>query len=482
MKKPALIAALLGSAMGVLSVTPAAAQSFRFHDDHVLGTSLDMIVVAAEESLAHLAADAARSTIARLDAVLSGWRGDSELSALNRATRAVTSPDLFRVIALGEQWRAETGGAFSLRLGALLDGDGEAAVIEAAPVTLDEEARVIERPAAVTFAVDGVAKGYIVDRAMEAMRAVPGLQGGMIDIGGDLRCWGRAPTASGWRIGVAACDDAADNAAPATVLNLGDKAVATSGRGLRDTMILEPSTGRRADGVTLATAVAGNAADADALASAFSVLRPEDSIALADRLPGVAAQIVASNGDVHVSRAWAEMASPAPKADRSNKEAGLVRVAANGTPWPAGFSLKIDYEIPVSSGGRRPRDPYVVVWITDDAGNLVRTLTYLATKRRYIDENYVFWQRYGASRQDLVESVTRPTRPPGRYTLAWDGRDDAGKPVGQGRYTINVEAAREHGGHSLQHIDLTLGAAGAAGEAAAQDEIGATRATYGKDQ
>ena len=476
MKKPALIAALLGTAMGVLPATQAAAQSFRFHDDHVLGTSFDMIVVTAEEGLAHLAADAARDTIARLDAVLSGWRGDSELAALNRAARAVTSPDLFRVIALGEQWRVQTGGAFSLRLGALLNGEGEAAAIEAAPVTLSADDRMIERPASVTFAVDGVAKGYIVDRALEAARAVPGTQGVMIDIGGDLRCWGRAPSASGWRIGVAACDGAADNDAPGAVLNLSDKAVATSGRGARDTMILEPATGRRADGVSLATAVADNAADADALASAFSVMAPEDGIALADSLPGVAAQIVAANGDVHVSRAWTQIAAATPKQD------ALVRLAANGAPWPAGFSLKIDYEIPQSSGGRRPRDPYVVVWVTDDAGTLVRTLTYLATKRRYIDENYVFWQRYGASRQELVETVTRPTRPPGRYTLAWDGRDDAGKPVAQGRYTINVEAAREHGGHSLQHIDINLGAAGASGEAAAQDEIGATRATYGKDQ
>jgi thiamine biosynthesis lipoprotein len=482
MKKPALIAALLGTAMGVLPAAPAAAQSFRFHDDHVLGTSFDMIVVAAEEGLANLAADAARQTIARLDGVLSGWRGDSELAALNRAARAVASPDLFDVIARGEQWREQTGGAFSLRLGALLNGEGEAGAIAAAPVTLNEDSRMIERPSSVTFAVDGLAKGYIVDRALEAARAVPGTQGVMIDIGGDLRCWGQAPGASGWRIGVAACHDAADNDAPGAVLNLTDKAVATSGRGLRDTMILEPSTGRRADGVTLATAVADNAADADALASAFSVMAPEEGIALADSLPGVAAQIVAANGDVHVSRAWTQMAANTPKQDASNKEVGPVRLAANGAPWPTGFSLKIDYEIPQLSGGRRPRDPYVVVWVTDDAGNLVRTLTYLATKRRYIDENYVFWQRYGASRQDLVESVTRPTRPPGRYTLAWDGRDDAGKPVAQGRYTINVEAAREHGGHSLQHIDINLGAAGASGEAAAQDEIGATRAVYGKDQ
>ena len=50
----------------------------------------------------------------------------------------------------------------------------------------------------------------------------------------------------------------------------------------------------------------------------------------------------------------------------------------------------------------------------------------------------------------------------------------------QGKYILNVEASREHGGHSIQRIDLNLGAGTFTGAAAAQDEIGATKATYGK--
>ncbi len=471
MNRPSLYAALLGTVFGIW---PAGAQatSWQFHDDHVLGTSLDMIMVAAQESLAVQAADAARAALRRLDAVLSGWRDDSELAALNGAASLKASPDLFNLIALGESWRHVTTGAFSPRLGRLLAADAPspdlAADIAAAPVTLDPAARVIVRSEAVQFAVDGIAKGYIVDSALEAARAVPGVTCVMIDIGGDLRCWGCAPGGDAWRIGVAAAG-APDNAPAAVLLNLADQAVATSGTGLRGNMLMEPATGSPVRHVVQATAIADRAADADALASAFAVMAPGDSIALADRLPGVAAQILAADGTVHASQGWTRLA----QAQRPS--------APSPSSWPADFSLRIDYEVPFISGGRRPHNPYVTLWITDAQGNLVRTLLFLAAKRRYIDENYVFWQRYGATRQALVESVTRPTRPPGRYSLVWDGLDDQGHPVPQGKYVLNVEAAREHGDHSLQHIDLVLGSSGMTAQSPAQTELGATMVTYGKN-
>ena len=41
---------------------------------------------------------------------------------------------------------------------------------------------------------------------------------------------------------------------------------------------------------------------------------------------------------------------------------------------------------------------------------------------------------------------------PGNYTLTWDGKDDEGKLVKAGKYTVCVEAAREHGGHDILHF------------------------------
>jgi len=257
------------------------------------------------------------------------------------------------------------------------------------------------------------------------------------------------------------------------VLNLTDRAVATSGHGARGQTILEPTSGTPVTNVAMATAVAFQATDADALASAFAVLPPAESIRLADATPGAAAHIVTADGQTHVSRNWNGLV--VAQADTARRPAASLSTA----PWPAGFSVKIDYEIPAMGNGRRSRNPYVTVWVTNEAGDLVRTLTYLAGKRRYITENYVFWDRYGAKQPDFVETVTRPTRPPGRYTLAWDGRDDQGRAMPQGKYVLNVEASREHGGHSIQRINLSLGASPVTASSPAQDEIGATAVTYG---
>jgi thiamine biosynthesis lipoprotein len=326
----------------------------------------------------------------------------------------------------------------------------------------------------VRFAIDGLAKGYIIDRALDAARALPGVKGLMVDIGGDLRCWGQAPSGDGWRVGVVDAANCGDNAAPVAIIDLTDKAAATSGRSNRIQTIFDPRTGLEADKIVMATAVANNAADADALASAFSVMAPSDSLALAEKLPGVAAHIATSDGRIFQTSNWAGMVvAQANTAPRSAVDAKA------GTAWPTGFSLKIDYEVPNITSGRRPHPPYVTIWVTNAQGNLVRTLAFYANKARYMPENYVFWNRFGAGQADKIYSVTRPTRPPGRYTLDWDGLDDHGQPVPQGKYTINIEAAREHAGHSIQRIDLVLGSANVSGGAAAQDELGASQARYG---
>jgi hypothetical protein len=53
-------------------------------------------------------------------------------------------------------------------------------------------------------------------------------------------------------------------------------------------------------------------------------------------------------------------------------------------------------------------------------------------------------------------SIASATRSAGSYSLVWDGKDDKGEFVKQGKYTINIEAAREHGTYQLirQEMDF----------------------------
>jgi len=476
---------VLAVPMAASAAVPAEARVWRLHDDHVLGTSLDLTVVASSQAAAMIAAQAARAEIDRLDVVLSGWREDSELAALNASDTHVASPDLFAVLRQAEAMRTVTDGAFDGRMGlttaAWRAGAPGQAVLQRAAVTLDPKTRTVQRPEGVTFDLDGVAKGYVIDKALAAARAAsPSVSGLMVDIGGDLRCWGQAPGGEAWRIGVADACETADNAEPAAVLSLTSGAVAFSGRGQRDLMvdgqayshILNPADGRPVADTMAVCVVAQAAAEADALSTAFSAMKPKAAVALADRTPGVETLIFGANGRRYASAGWQSLVDT-----RDGPRAELIRIA-DGPAWPKGFEVAIGYEVPKIVAGNY-RAPYIAVWVTDEDKQLVRVVTMLGDNAKWIPDNYVFWRRYGRKTTG-VESTARPTRAPGKYSVVWDGRDQAGKPVGQGKYTIHVEAVREHGGHSYVSSDLDLGAKPAAAALPGKDELGAVSLRYGK--
>ncbi|MDB5440472.1 MAG: thiamine biosynthesis protein ApbE [Caulobacteraceae bacterium] len=489
-----------------VAALPAAAvaaplQVHSFHEDHVLGTSFDMTVVADSPAGAAMARWAARDEIARLDKVLSTWRDDSEISRLNAATGQVAvSSDLQSVLGQAETWRQTTGGAFSARLGTVEAAwnQAEAAGVAPSPVHLASlaqaaakaplriDANLVERPSAVKFAPDGLAKGYVIDAALAAAKvAAPGVRGLLIDIGGDMRCSGVAPSGDAWTVGVAA-PRAADNAAPVQVLSLWNKAVATSGVGQRDRTIggcpysqtLSPFDGS-AMSTPQVTVVANRAVDADALASALSVMSIKQGLALVERTPGAEARIVRTGGLAATSSGWNSLLKPVAVA--SKPSLGLDCAVDAGKPWPADFALNIDYTVPNINDPRHP--PFVAVWISDKDGKMIRTLFHLGDHPpRYLNSNYVWWNAFQKATPELLGSITRPTRRPGTYTVAWDGKNDAGKLVGQGDYIVHIEASREHGGHSLQDIPISVGTTEANGASAGGGELGPTKVSYGKGQ
>jgi thiamine biosynthesis lipoprotein len=404
----------------------AQVQVWRLHQPHVLGASLDLAVVTADPAVALQAARTARGEIERLDAVLSRWRPDSLLS------QDAASDELDAVVAVADRWWALTGGAFDARRTGRLD-------------------------------LDGIAKGHVIDRALEASRRTPGVEGLMLDIGGDLRVWGRSPSGDGWRVGVADPVRLQDNADPAAVLRLSDGAMAFSGPGLRGPHVL----GR--DGtpsLVSAAAFAPTAADADALSTALCAMTPVEGLALVHGLDGFEAMVIDAEGRRHASAGWTALTEP------------RLFLAQAPSAWPAGFQVTVDYEVPRQRNGRA-QPPYVVVWITDANGTPVRTLAVMGSDARFVDENFIWWRRVGRTMGRGLDAMAKPTRRPGRYSLAWDGRDDKGQSSPQGRYTVHIEASREHGGHGYQTFEITLGAQAASVDSAADAELGPATVRYG---
>ena len=169
------------------------------------------------------------------------------------------------------------------------------------PWDLDETALRAHKRFPFGLDFNAIAKGRIVDRSALAAAAA-GAREVLLDIGGDIRHLG----SSRQRVAVADPRDPADNAPPGAVITLSGEAVATSGgtyRGFRVaelwySHVLDPRTGRPVRGTAAATVIAPDCATADVLATAFNVLAPHESLALADSLTGVGCLLHTSDGDV----------------------------------------------------------------------------------------------------------------------------------------------------------------------------------------
>jgi hypothetical protein len=122
----------------------------------------------------------------------------------------------------------------------------------------------------------------------------------------------------------------------------------------------------------------------------------------------------------------------------------------------AGMELDIVFEVAQIRGGARR--PYVAVWIEDKDKFPVRTLALWYQKPRWLPDLRSWYRddrvRAMAEGNDITASVASATRPAGKYTLKWDGKDNAGKPVKPGKYTVMIEAAREHGTYQIMRQEV----------------------------
>jgi thiamine biosynthesis lipoprotein len=493
MPRPSLITVyILGAWFCVICPRPAvAAEDYAFYHENVMGTSLDLRVRADTAEAARWAENRVLREIDRLTKVFSGYDKSSEFSRWQATSEVPTkvSPELFEVLAASDDWGKRSGGAFDPRVEVLTrlwsasahhdrtptdDELAEAKVLISRDAwRLDRASGAAWRLSKCPITLNAIAKGYIVEKACEvALDRTQGIRGLLLNVGGDLRACGEATRP----IGVAPPRGDSEATEPFTFLEIRDRSVSTSGdsqRGLRIqgrwySHIFDPRSGRPADRVIGATVIARRGADADALATIFNILSVEESLRLAESLQDVACLLVTSDGRVVRSREWHRYERPRPlplafaaqdpPASVKGGDEGKSKTPA-GNPWGKEFELLVNFEInrPEDQAGRYRR-PYVVVWVEDANERPIRTLSvwisqggagpdqWLPELRRWYRDDET---RSAAEAKTMAYTIGRPTRPPGKFTVLWDGKDDRGKPIGAGKYTIYIEAAREHGTHQL---------------------------------
>ena len=255
-------------------------------------------------------------------AQMSTWEAQSDISRYRRAAAGnwQAIPEGFaQVLDCAIEVARASDGAFDPTLGPLVDlwGFGSAGTPRRVPAGEDIEraraqcgwqrlqrradGRELLQPGGLQLDLSAIAKGHGADLAAAHLRA-QGIAAALVEVGGEIRGYGRKPDGQAWRVLVesAADEDAGEQDLPPRVLQLEDAAVATSGDrwhrfeqdGQRYAHTLDPRSGRSvADAAAAVTVVAADAMHADAWATALTVMGAQAGLDFA-RAHGLAARFV----------------------------------------------------------------------------------------------------------------------------------------------------------------------------------------------
>ena len=280
-----------------------------------MGTAVECQAFHDLPGRARQAVEAAFDAVRQVDRDMSLYRPESDIGRVNRQAgqydvrvRAGTAAVLRESLSIARA----SHGALDVTISPLLARWGFHSVRQEAPGPQQLEAALalvdyryvhlddvngtvrLARPG-VQLDFGGIAKGYAVDRAVDALRE-HGVHQGMVNAGGDLRLLGRHPDGNPWVVGV---QHPLPPARLLLALSLDEGAVATSGNymryrvynGRRYGHLLHPRHGYPADTALSMTVVAPTAMRADALATA-ALVRGRDGLAWLRGQPGVEAIMV----------------------------------------------------------------------------------------------------------------------------------------------------------------------------------------------
>jgi len=272
----------------------------------------------------------------RLEALLSAHIEGSDVYRINNAAteRVYVSQETIDVLLVAKEAYERTGGAFDVTIGQVLRVWGFGTDTRQVPSAQELESamsgvgfdKVLFDPVqkwvrlthpATRLDFGGVAKGYIVDRAVELF-AARGVKHAVVDAGGDVRIRGGRPHTQRWRparLAKVGVQHPGDREKLVAVVSVMDAAVLTSGDyeryfvadGIRYTHIIDPRTGLPVRGLSSVTVVTEKAAVADAIATAVMVLGKDEGLALIEAWPGVRGLLITAGGEIIMSSGMAAM-------------------------------------------------------------------------------------------------------------------------------------------------------------------------------
>lgn len=310
------------------------------HAEPCMGTLFRVVAWTRDEDSGYRTIHRAFARAGDLDAKLSDYKPESELSLLMREGFAKPFPvsdDLFRVMVKAQRLAKETDGLFDVSIGPLSHlwrkyrdvrrlPDPEA-LREARDkvgyrhIHLNRENRSIQLgKVGMQLDLGGIAKGYAAD-AMRAVLADGGIRAAMVVSGGDIVVGGAPPKAVGWMVQV---DPGEEFPGAKVSLSLSSQAVSTSGAhrqsvtigGKTYSHIVDPRTGLGLTRQTAAAVIAPTATESDSLATAASLMGTAEAIAFLSRRRRVSGRVflppkgVGQNGEIWSTPGFAPYLQP----------------------------------------------------------------------------------------------------------------------------------------------------------------------------
>lgn len=314
-----------------------------------MGVPFRIVLYATNNVHAKIAAAAAFARIADLNAKLSDYDLESELSKLSRTSGlghfVPVSDDLWRVLEASQHWAERTGGAFDITVGPVVNLWRHARRMQQLPRAdrlSDAQARVgytnlvldpkkhaaLLRVPEMRLDLGGIAKGFAADEALRTLRR-NGVTRALVAAAGDIALGDAPPGSPGWKIEL----DSGDTNVPPKVLLLWRAGVSTSGDlfqfleidGVRYSHIVDPRTGLGLTNSGMVAVIAPDGMTADALATAVSVLGPTGGLRLIRSTPRTAVRIMSENA----------IEFPKEKFNAAEKPTGDRSVSSGGIPAPA---------------------------------------------------------------------------------------------------------------------------------------------------
>jgi thiamine biosynthesis lipoprotein len=287
-----------------------------------MGVPFRIVLYALDHKTAEGASEAAFERVKELNAIMSDYDPDSELSKLSSGSglgqEVPVSQDLWLVLSRAQDLAERSDGAFDVTVGPFVNLWRRARRVHQLPepqrlakarqavgykhVRLNPQRHTVELLVPnMRLDLGGIAKGYAVDEALKTLRE-HGVDRALVEGGGDVAVSEPPPGKTAWRFELSPLD--VTNAPSARYLSLTNAAISTSGDlyqrleidGKRYSHIVDPQTGIGLTDHSLVSVIAPNSITADSLTKVVSVLGPEKGLKFIEATPQVAARVMREPG------------------------------------------------------------------------------------------------------------------------------------------------------------------------------------------